>query len=225
MQSASELAQGGPTDRALRRPERASGFPGRFRRTVAIGEKVYQPGDERRLYRVESGAVCHYALSSDDRRNVLEFSFPGEIIGLGYLPTHVTVAKAMVETRVCIITEADLERELAKDSRLYFRLAEAADREFEYVRQRSQNVGSAHPVQRVANFLLAIVGINSSEGREPLFVTNDVRSGYVAEQLQMTIDTLEKALLSLRERSVVAVSSGGLRILDLVALERIADEV
>jgi CRP/FNR family transcriptional regulator len=200
--------------------EQVSEFPGRFRRPLAVGEKVYQPGEQRRLYRVESGAVCHYVRSAESGYEVIEFAFPGDIIGLGSLPTHVTTAKAMVETCVSIITDADLDRALTTDNRLFLRLADAREREFEYVKTRS--LSADLPLQRLANFLLAIVSINTSEGREPMIFTDDVSSGYVAEQLQMTIDTLAKALLSLRRSGVVVESDNGLRILDIAALERLA---
>jgi CRP/FNR family transcriptional regulator, anaerobic regulatory protein len=187
-----------------------------------MGGKVFQPGEQRRLYRVESGVVCHYARLSDGQQQVIEFAFPGDIIGLGYLPTHVSTATAMVETCVCVITDADLDRALTNDRRLFFRVAEAGEREFDYLKNRSLNADPRSPIQRVANFLLAVVSINVSEGREPLIVADDVSSGYVAEQLQVTIDALAKALLSLRRSGLVDVSDSGLRILDIAAIGTLA---
>jgi CRP/FNR family transcriptional regulator len=186
-----------------------------------MGATVFQPGEQRRLYRVESGAICHYVQSAETQ-DIIEFAFPGNIIGLGSLATHVSTAKAMVETCVSIITDADLERALKNDNRLFFRLVEAREREFDYLKTRSLNADPRSPIQRIANFLLAIVSINVSEGREPLIVADDVSSGYVAEQLQMSIDTLAKALLSLRRSGLVDVSEDGLRILDIAALETLA---
>jgi hypothetical protein len=84
------------------------------------------------------------------------------------LATHVSTAKAMVETCVSIITDADLERALKNDNRLFFRLVEARERDFDYLKNTSLNVDLRPPIQRLANFLLAIVSINVSEGREPL---------------------------------------------------------
>jgi CRP/FNR family transcriptional regulator len=189
---------------------------------VGIGAKVFQPGDQRRLYRVESGAICHYARFSDRQQEVIEFAFPGDIIGLGYLPTHVSTATAMVESCMSVITDADLDHALTNDNRLFFRLVEAGEREFDCLKNRSLKADPHPPIQRVANFLLAIVRINVSEGREPLLVADDVSSGYVAEQLQMTIDALAKALLSLRCSGLVEVSDRGLRIVDVAALDALA---
>jgi len=205
----------GPTQEVLE-------FPGLFRRHVAMGSTLFQPGEPRRLYRVESGALCHYIRSADGQYEVIEFVFPGEIIGLGCLATHVSTAKAMVDTCVSAITDADLDRALTNDNRLFFRHAEAGEREFEYLRNRSLNADLLPPVQRVANFLLAIASINASGNREPLIIKDDVSSGYVADQLQVSLDTLAMVLLSLRRSGVVDVSDNGLRILDVAALETVA---
>jgi len=55
-----------------------------------------------------------------------------------------------------------------------------------------------------------------------LIIADDVSSGYVAQQLQMGIDSLAKALLSLRQSGLVDVLEDGLRILDIAALETLA---
>ena len=128
----------------------------------------------------------------------------------------------MVDTDVSVITDDDLDQALTNDNKLFFRVAEAADREFDYLKRRSLNADLLPPTHRLANFLLAIVSINVGEGREPLIVADDVSSGYVAEQLQMSIDTLAMVLLSLQRSGVVEVSDSGLRILDVPALERLA---
>lgn len=222
MQSVIEAPSVNRADPAVRPTEQVFEFPRLSWRRVAKGSALFEPGEPRRLYRVESGAICHYFRSVHGEDQIIEFAFPGDIIGLGHLATHVTTAKAMVETSVSAITDADLERALANDNRLFFRLVEAREREFEYVKNRSLNADPRPPIQRLANFLLAIVSINGSEGSDPLIVADDVSSGYVAEQLQMTIDMLTKALLSLRRSGLVEASGNGPRILDIAALETLA---
>ena len=187
MQSAIEAPSVDPAPHARTRPATVSEIPMSISAVLwPSGAIVFQPGDQRRLYRVQSGAICHYSRTADGQHEIIEFAFPGDIIGLGYLPTHVSTAKAIVETGVCVITDADLDRALTNDNRLFFKLEEAGEREFDYLKNRSVNADPRSPIHRVANFLLALVSINVSEGREPLIVGDDVSSGYVAEQLQMT---------------------------------------
>ena len=193
-----------------------------FQRHVIAGATVFRAGEQRRLYRVEHGAICHYVRTANGQNEVIEFAFPGDIIGLGRMPSHVSTARAMVETDVCVITDVDLDRALTNDHRLFFKLAEAIDCEFDYLKSRSLNADLLPPIRRLANFLLAIASINVSEGREALIVTDDVSSGYVAEQLQMSIDTLAMELMRLRQSGLLDVSDKGLRILDTAALETLA---
>ena len=222
MQSAIQSPSISGTAPTIRPPEQNLEFPGRFQRHITSGGMVFQPGEQRRLYRVESGAVCHYMRSFNGAFEVIEVAFPGDIIGLGRLPTHVSAAKAMVKTCVSIITDADLGRALSNDSCLSFRIIEAGEREFEY--QRSRLLGDAllPADQRVANYLLAIISINVWEGREPLIVADDVSSGFVASQLHMSVDTLAMALLKLRADGIVDVAASDLRIRDISKLEAMA---
>jgi hypothetical protein len=99
-------------------------------------------------------------------------------------------------------------------------MAEASDREFDYLRNRALKAKSRSPIERVANFLLAIASINASEGRDPL--TGNVSSGDVAERLDMSIDTLADALLSLRQGGLIDVSDHVLRIRNIAGLESMA---
>jgi CRP/FNR family transcriptional regulator, anaerobic regulatory protein len=219
MQSLIQSSRSYQADGGVSSSKQIAEFPGRFRWHVGIGSTIFEPGEQRRLFRVESGAVCHYSRTVDGQHEVIEFAFPGDVIGLGHLPTHVSTAKAMVETEVCVLTDADLNRALTNDNHLFFKLAEATDREFDYLKRRSLSPDRLTPMQRLANFLLAIASVSVGEGREPVVVADDVSSGYVAEQLQMSIDTVATVLLSLQRSGIVEVSDSRLRILDIAALE------
>ena len=116
-------------------------FSDLFRRPVGIGSTLFRPGEPRQLYRVETGAICHYVQPTEGRYEIIEFAFSGDIIGLGRLAKHVTTAKAMVETTVSAITETDIDRALTNDHRLVCRIAEAREREFDYLKKDRSKVG------------------------------------------------------------------------------------
>ena len=190
--------------------------------TVATGTSLFRSGDERLLYRVERGAICHYIRWADGRHDVIEFAFPGDIIGLGCLGTHVSTAQAMVESVVSIITETDLNQALGTDHPLSLRLAAAGEREFDYLRDRAMHAARRGPVERLACYLVAISNMNAEEGRDPAHIPEDISSGFVADRLQMSIDSLAMALVTLQSKRLIAATAGGLHILDCHALERMA---
>jgi CRP/FNR family transcriptional regulator len=195
-------------------------------RTLARSEILFQTGEKRgKLYRVESGALCHYLRWEDGRREIVEFAFPGNIVGFGHLPSHGSTAQAMVETTVSLVSEEEFDDLLETDGQLAARFAAAGDREFEYLRKVTVNTGagSAKPVERVASFLSALSHMSEVEGRDPRLVADDITSGDVAAHLDMTLDGLVAALRELERRGMVATAGDGhLRIADRPALEKLA---
>ncbi len=190
---------------------------------VATGAMLFQAGEERTLYRVEKGAICHYVLWADGRHEVIEFAFPGDIIGLGHLDVHSTTAQAMVDTVVSLVSEDELKDALAHDDRVSFRLTAAVEREFDYLRDRTIAEASITPTARVANLLLAISSMNSREGRNGHFISDDLTAGFVAERLDMSIENLTAALLNLKTQGAIKEAPGGLEIVSRMKLERMAD--
>lgn len=191
--------------------------------TVDTGDILFQAGDERTLYRVERGAICHYMLWSDGRHDVIEFAFPGDIIGLGHLQRAVSTAQAMVDTVVSVVSEEAFSSALESDDRLSFRLASAVEREFEHLRDRTLATNHVPAAAKVANFLLALSSMNGPEGRDPELISDEITAGFVADKLDMSIDKLGAALLCLKKEGAVRETSGGLRIVDPHTLQKLAD--
>jgi CRP/FNR family transcriptional regulator len=192
-------------------------------RALVAGGYLFQAGDTRaRLYRVEQGALCHYMAGDADHHEVIEFAFPGDIIGFGHMEKHVSTARAMVETIVSVVSPAEFSCALEIDGQLAARFAAAADREFDYMRERAIRSGAGEPVKRVAAFLSAVSHIGAREGRDPTLITDELSSGFVADQLGMSIDRLQSALIELERRGVVRASKEGLRIASPGALEDLA---
>ena len=53
---------------------------------IAANAFVFKAGDPRtHLYRVETGAICLYETRRGDQQSVIEFLFPGDYVGLGFL--------------------------------------------------------------------------------------------------------------------------------------------
>lgn len=192
-------------------------------RNVGTGRILFQAGDRRALYRIERGAICHYVVWADGRHEVIEFAFPGDIIGLGHLDKHVSTAQAMVDTTVSIVPEAELPAILESDDRLSFRLSAAVEREFDHLRDQSLAKKPEPAAARVANFLLALSSLNAHEGRDQDLIADDVTAGFVAEKLDMSVEKLAAALLCLKKEGAVRETPAGLRIVDALSLQRMAD--
>jgi len=193
-------------------------------RRLARGEALFSRGEQRtQLFRVERGALCHYLRWDDGRREIIEFAFPGDIIGFGHLGEHISTAQAVAKTIISPVSEETFERLLETDAQLAARYAVAADREFDYLRAQAVAAGRGRPEKRVASYLAALARISANEGRAGEFITDAYASGAVADQLDISLDALADALRDLEQRGIVAPDREGLRIADLDALEQYAD--
>jgi len=193
-------------------------------RRVNRGETLFHAGDRRDgIYRVERGALCHYVRWPDGRHEVIEFAFPGDIIGFGHVEFHASTAQAAARTIVSPVGTSEFERLLESDGTLSARYAAAADREFEYLRLRALQSTQNAPARRVASFLAALAQLSAREGRDPSTVADELTSGVVAEQLHMSVDTFADVLRELKTRGLLADAGESLRISDIGALEKFAD--
>lgn len=187
------------------------------------GEVLFREGETRtKRYQVVRGALCHYMHWDDGHHEIIEFAFPGDIIGFGHLEKHVSTARAMIETLVREVSEYELEQAADMDGSLAARIAAATDREFDVLRERTLGRRERTQSDRAASLLVTLSHINSMEGRDPTLIGDELTSGAVAEQLDTTIDALVAALRDLEVRGVVRATEEGLRITDLDGLEAIA---
>lgn len=196
---------------------------GNVLQNVETGAFLFQAGEARALYRIEKGAICHYVLWADGRHDVIEFAFPGDIVGLGHLERHSTTAQAMVDTVVSLVSEDELKAELDVDDRLSFRLSAAVEREFDYLRDQTLRRASVTPTSRVANLLLAISSMNGAEGRNRNLISDDLTAGFVSDNLNLSIENLSAALLALKSEGAIKDTPRGIEIVDMSTLRRMAD--
>ena len=193
-------------------------------RRLARGETLFHTGAPRdQLYRVERGALCHYLRWEDGHHEVIEFAFPGDIIGFGHLAMHTSTAQAAAKTIVSPVSEEEFEQLLESDGQLAARYAAAGDREFEFMRVRAIEGGRGQPAKRVASFLAALSRLGTHEGRDPNVIADEFSSGAIAEHLNMSIDALADVLRELEAHGIVSAADDGLRIADVDALEKFAD--
>jgi len=195
-------------------------------RTFAADEILFKAGDPKTsLYRVESGVVCLYETKRGADPVFVDFVFAGEFMGFGFLNTHISTARAMTETRVSSLPLSSALEIVGEDSRAASKLAVAIDREFEARRDLLVDAGQAKPIERVASLLVNLSCSNGYEGRDPLLITDAWDCGTIADFLDLSVGDLADMLIDLEDCDLIKPdSSGGLRIVNIEALETLADE-
>ena len=194
-------------------------------RFLEAHDLLFRAGDPKtEVYRVESGVICVYGKEGIDRPTTIEFLFAGDLVGLGFLETHVLTARAMVETRVTchpINAVGDL---VSGDARAEARLATAIDREFEARRDDLREAGRRRPVERVAALLTALYRSNLREGRRADTIANFWQCGTESDLLDLSLEDFSAILGEFERRGLIETTfPAGVRLKDIAALEALAD--
>jgi CRP/FNR family transcriptional regulator len=193
-------------------------------RSIRHGEALFGPGDARRgAYRLTAGALCHYMVWPDGSHDVIEFAFPGDIVGIGHLSEHISTAQAMVDTTVALLSEKELDEALEQDAALAARMASAADREFDFLRRRALASGPRGPLNRIASYILALADMACRSGDDLLQPVARVGSGSsLAAMLEMPPAEFAAAVTELEQRGLIQSEEGGLVVCDRPGLEALA---
>jgi CRP/FNR family transcriptional regulator len=192
--------------------------------TLAAGEILFREGDPRRfVYRVETGALCLYRSRPDGGQDVLEFAFPGDLVGIGYLDSHVAAAQAtMVTSLACLPREAH-DPAAEQSTRARSRLTASIEREVAFLKDALVNRARPEPLRRVAALFVTLSRQNGYEGRDPDVIVDSLKCGTVAGHLGMSVDALAQELAELEARGLIEPCDKGLRLLDVDTLMRLAD--
>jgi len=193
-------------------------------RTLAAGEILFREGEARsHVYRVEKGSICLFKERADGSQDVIEFAFPGDLVGLGYLDNHVSSAQATMETSLSCLPRSALEPTLEKNIPSKSRLTAAIEREVAFLKEAHERSGHPKPLGRIAALFVTLARCNAYEGRDPSIITDSLSCGVVAGYLNMSLDDLAHWLTELEALDLVEATARGLRLKNLDELERLAD--
>ncbi len=193
---------------------------------IASNAFVFKAGAPRtHLYRIESGAVCLYETGSGDRRSVIEFCFPGDYLGLGFLDKQYLNARALLDSTVTAFPIDALPDLVKNDPRAQAKLGMSVEREFEARRDELVSAGRRRPIERVAALLVTSARTNVQQGRPAEIIKDTWKCGVIADLLQLTLDDLSAILVDLQRRGLITQAGPDLQLTDLPALEAMSDGI
>jgi CRP/FNR family transcriptional regulator len=195
-------------------------------RSLAAKEVLFRAGDQRTcFYRVETGAICLYEPRWNDERSIIDFAFPGDFVGLGFLETQSCNASAICKCEVKCLPWGQLALAVAGIPSAQQKLQRAVEREFELRRTSIRRRGEENPVERVAAFLCVLSHNNSLEGRDPNLIGDSMECGIAAGYLGLSVEKLGALLVELKKRELIDLCPDkSLRILDINALQELAEQ-
>lgn len=175
-------------------------------RRIEAKEHVFCDGDLRtHVFRIEEGVVALSKLLGDGRRQIIEFAYPGDYIGLGTLREHIFDAQATCAVKVRCLSAAALEQEASRDASLALRLYKAVSAELAAARSLLVSVGQQSAMERLAGFLL---GLSERGETNDHVVKLPMRRSDIADLLGLTIETVSRTITKLRTMKVIEVVRG-----------------
>lgn len=193
-------------------------------RVLAAKEHIFCEGDPAtHVYLVESGHVCIHRVMPDGRRQVIDFAYPGDIIGLGALGQHAANAQASTKVRVRCIPVAALHEFARNDWGVGIKLYEAVSQELLAARELLFTVSQRTAAERLAAFLLALSRRNERRGDNPNEIVLPMTRTDIADFLGLTIETVSRTFTKFRCEGLIELEQSILvTILDPAGLADMA---
>lgn len=192
-------------------------------RRVEPKEDIFCEGDPRTyVFQVEQGTVAIYKTLPDGRRQIIDFAYQGDIIGLGMLREHTLSAQAVCPVKVRCLSASALERAAEDDASLAVKLYKAVSQELAATRNLLVTLGQGSAIERLATFLLSL---HRRLGEpESGTVTLAMRRSDIGDLLGLTIETVSRSLAKLRSMGIIGLEQGGttVHIRDFNRLEGLA---
>jgi CRP/FNR family nitrogen fixation transcriptional regulator len=174
------------------------------------------------VYQVRQGAIRTYKRLCDGRRQIGAFHLPGDIFGVGDGAVHRFAADAIVDTTVGVATRRRLFARLAKgDISATNNVRNLVTKTLEHIENHLLLLGRQTALEKVATFLLEI----DRRLEEPNVMMLPMERRDIADYLGLTVETVSRALSSLRDEGVLSIGSGLRREIVLDDRSKLAERV
>jgi CRP/FNR family nitrogen fixation transcriptional regulator len=174
-------------------------IPCGVRMRFASGEEIYAQEDEADLvYQVVSGAVRTTRLTSDGRRHIGDFYYPGDLFGMEAGPEHRYSAEALGECEVVFVKRAALKHYGADGERLERIIWVATAQQLARTQDHLMLLGRKSACEKVASFLLDIANRFGGD-----LTTLPMGRQDMGDYLGLTIETVSRMLTQLQADGLV----------------------
>jgi CRP/FNR family transcriptional regulator, dissimilatory nitrate respiration regulator len=191
-------------------------------RRFSRGQLLFSEGDPcPGVYAVESGLVRVFKLSASGKEHVLHFAAPGstflEVAAIGGFRCPAS-AEALAESTCVLLPAEAFTRALAEDHGLCLQLLGGLAAWVRQLVGQLEDVTLRDAAGRLARYLLSL-GSPDAPG-----VSLPVRKKDLAQHLNLTSETLSRALRRLSDGGLIALEEdGGIRLADRPSLAALAE--
>lgn len=197
-------------------------FPATIVQADRDSEIVAQAGSLRHCFQVVEGCVRVFWLLENGRRQITDFLFAGDLLGLDAIPDNALGAEAVTPVTLRRIPQAVVETRASTDLRFARELRAYGAAQIRAAHARCVLLGRKTASERVAAFLLEMAQRLGGYGKSGMYLPMSRTD--IADYLGLTTETVCRTLTDLRQRGAIRIERARITILDLPALERTGAE-
>jgi CRP-like cAMP-binding protein len=177
------------------------------------------------LYTVLSGWAFRYKLLPDGRRQILNFSMPGDLIGLqGSLMGEMQHSVEALSPMLLCVFERDQLQELYRNHPgLAYDITWIASREERMLDENLLSVGRRTALERAA-YLIAFIASRARSaglnGKTPVRIP--ITQQHIADTLGLSLVHTNKTIRKLMDRNLVIWRDGGCEVIDYDRLKQLS---
>jgi CRP/FNR family transcriptional regulator, nitrogen fixation regulation protein len=191
--------------------------------TVQREHEIHGQGDTTEYcWRILSGCVRTVKLMEDGRRQVAEFLFAGDLLGLNDLGTHDFAAEAVTDVTLRRYPRRMVESLADSHAALARHLRAMALTNLRNAHDRMVMLGRKTAVEKVASFVLEMQQRAAASG--PGMVDVPMSRTDVADHLGLTVETVCRILAHLKREGTVKLHRTGVEVIDPAALRAAASD-
>ncbi len=192
---------------------------------LSHNEPLFYDGDEADfIYEVVEGLIISYNILPDGRRQVLGFSYPGDIVGLSHDGIHHHCSSAGGAAKVRSMPRGMLMRVARERPEIAAKLLVCATSQLSRVQDHFVLLGCKCAQEKVASFLLELAKRYTNEGDRSVTFELPVKRSDIADYLGTTIETVSRQLTKLRTAGVIDLpQTSVVHVRDMIALGQLAE--
>lgn len=177
------------------------------------------------IYTVLTGLCFRYKLLSDGRRQIMNYVFPGDLLGLqGVLMEELDHSvEALTPLTLCVFERSKLERLFERHASLAYDLTWIAAHEERILDEHLLSIGRRSALERTA-YLLSYI---EQRARAVALMVGSRRAlpltqQHLADTLGLSLVHTNKTLRKLADRHLIRWHDGGCEVLDAEALLQVS---
>jgi CRP-like cAMP-binding protein len=184
------------------------------------GSVLFMEGDElKSWYRLVSGAVRVSKLLSDGRRQICDFCFAGDFVGVGFGAVHSSTAEVLKDAVLLRYPIGAIERTLRERPERTRPILDLALERLAGAQNHMLLLGRRDATERLAAFILTL-GKDANPGAE---VDLAMSRADIGDYLGLALETVSRSFSHIRELGLIDLPGPhSLRIIDRRALARVA---